>query len=93
MSEPATILDYYGTELRVEVVGASPGVMVDLERRFSSAKPPENRTDPTDFDRLSPPDAIGLAVELLNAAQQADPHGAADAYLRKFEEMSREGRF
>lgn len=87
------VTDYYGTEITVEMVGASPGFMVDLERKFSPAKPPENRADSTDFDRLAPADAISLAVELLNAAQQADPHGAADAYLRKFEEMSRERRF
>lgn len=87
------VLDYYGTELTVEVVGASPGFMVDLERKFSPAKPPENRTDPTDFDRLAPWDAINLAVELLNAAQEADPHGAAGALLGKFEEMAREGRY
>lgn len=65
------VVDYYGTEMVVEVVGASPGLMVDLERRFSTAKPPENRAGPTDFDRLAPADAIGLAVELLNAAQEA----------------------
>lgn len=91
------IEDYYGTEIEVSPCMASPGPMVDIDRRFSAAKRQPAATERRpgevdDFDRLTPEQACKLAIDLINAAQEIDPTGMHDALLHKFAEMTREGR-
>lgn len=69
MSDPAPIIDYYGTAITVQgEVGCSVGFVVDLERDVSDGAEGAAGKENT-FDRLTPDQAEDLGERLIEAAK------------------------
>lgn len=90
---PKLVEDDYGATLECEPLIGSKGPRADLNfTGLDDLGRVDAWRDGTGFFRLPPAEAVSLAIELINSAQQVDPMDTRGALLYKFKEMAEEGR-